>query len=114
MLNLAHIHMDPRIWGDPEIFRPERFLDESGSLLKHPALVPFGLGKNNFITDICVIALIFNREKTVLGRGACKKQFVPLLCWNSTKIQLDSPEREGASFFGPNWWVNFSSERIQS
>jgi cytochrome P450 len=47
MLNLAHIHMDSRIWGDPENFRPERFLDESGSLLKHSALVPFGLGRNN-------------------------------------------------------------------
>jgi cytochrome P450 len=47
MLNLAHIHMDSRIWGDPENFRPERFLDESGSLLKHSALVPFGLARNN-------------------------------------------------------------------
>jgi cytochrome P450 len=39
--------MDPKIWGDPENFRPERFLDESGSLLKQNALVPFGLGKIN-------------------------------------------------------------------
>jgi cytochrome P450 len=46
-MNLSLVHMDPKIWGDPENFRPERFLDESGSLLKQNALVPFGLGKIN-------------------------------------------------------------------
>jgi methyl farnesoate epoxidase / farnesoate epoxidase len=47
LLNLSHIHKDPKIWGDPENFRPERFLNESGALLKNTALVPFGIGKNN-------------------------------------------------------------------
>lgn len=42
--------MDQHVWGDPEIFRPERFLDESGQLLKNSDslknFTPFGLGKN--------------------------------------------------------------------
>jgi hypothetical protein len=50
----------------------------------------------------------------VLGRVASKKQFVPFLCWDSTKIQPGSPNREGASSFGPNWRTNFGSEKIQS
>lgn len=38
-------HMDPDVWGDPETFRPERFLDEEGNLLKKDLSIPFGAGK---------------------------------------------------------------------
>ncbi|KAF2815312.1 putative cytochrome P450 monooxygenase, partial [Mytilinidion resinicola] len=33
------IHMDPSIWGDPETFRPERWLGEEGKLLQRHFLV---------------------------------------------------------------------------
>lgn len=44
--NLYWAMHDPKIWGDPETFRPERFLSEDGkSVLKHEALLPFSTGK---------------------------------------------------------------------
>ncbi|EFN79541.1 Probable cytochrome P450 304a1 [Harpegnathos saltator] len=41
--NLAAMHHDPDLWGDPDNFRPERFIDEDGALIKDMSL-PFGLG----------------------------------------------------------------------
>ncbi|XP_029169957.1 probable cytochrome P450 304a1 [Nylanderia fulva] len=42
--NLAAMHNDPDMWGDPENFRPERFLKEDGQLGKDLSL-PFGFGR---------------------------------------------------------------------
>ena len=42
--NLASIHMDEKYWGDPEIFRPERFINEKGEFEDDPWLIPFGAG----------------------------------------------------------------------
>lgn len=37
---------DPNVWGDPENFRPERFLSPDGTkVVKHDALIPFSIGK---------------------------------------------------------------------
>jgi len=45
VVNLWSFHNDPNFWGDPEIFRPERFLDEKGHLLKRDYSLPFGAGQ---------------------------------------------------------------------
>ena len=36
--------MDPKVWGDPENFRPERFLDEDNNVIRRNDIIPFGLG----------------------------------------------------------------------
>ncbi|XP_053383763.1 cytochrome P450 2J4-like [Mercenaria mercenaria] len=41
--NLYSSNMDPRHWNRPEIFNPERFI-EDGKLKKNPALIPFSIG----------------------------------------------------------------------
>lgn len=65
--NLYAVHHDPEIWGDPEIFRPERFLNEDGTkCVQKDALIPFAEGKRKclgetlardtlflFVTSIC-------------------------------------------------------------
>ncbi|XP_059152572.1 cytochrome P450 2J4-like [Physella acuta] len=43
--NLDAVLKDEKIWGDPENFRPERFLDEQGNLIKREELIPFSIGR---------------------------------------------------------------------
>lgn len=42
---LHSVHFDKRIWGDPEHFRPERFIDEKGALINREELITFGVGR---------------------------------------------------------------------
>jgi cytochrome P450 len=42
---IVSAHFDTDYWENPEEFRPERFLDENNSLIRHEAFYPFGLGK---------------------------------------------------------------------
>jgi cytochrome P450 len=63
-LNVNDAHHDPKYWDEPDIFKPERFLDDSGTkLVKHEALIPFGAGKNFLLRKLshvqCFIVLIF-------------------------------------------------------
>jgi cytochrome P450 len=44
-VNLDSMLQDPKIWRDPENFRPERHLDQKGKLIKNEAFAPFGIGK---------------------------------------------------------------------
>ena len=46
MINVYSVHMDKDYWGDPETFRPERFLTPEGTLRKDERLIPFGKGKS--------------------------------------------------------------------
>lgn len=50
MVNLHSCYMDSDYWGDPETFRPERFLDGNGKLANTENMYNiFGAGKvNNF------------------------------------------------------------------
>lgn len=45
LTGLYSYHNDPDVWGDPHVYRPERFLDENGELLKKDFTLPFGAGK---------------------------------------------------------------------
>lgn len=51
LTNLYQIHMDSEFWGDPENFRPERFLEtgfKQGALDTY--FVPFGYGEKLIIS----------------------------------------------------------------
>jgi methyl farnesoate epoxidase/farnesoate epoxidase len=45
LVNLWSFHRDTSFWGDPEVFRPERFLNEKGELRKKDYSLPFGAGQ---------------------------------------------------------------------
>lgn len=42
---LYAVHMDPELWGDPEVFRPSRFLDSEGKVWQPSFFMPFGVGR---------------------------------------------------------------------
>ncbi|XP_068178274.1 cytochrome P450 2U1 [Antennarius striatus] len=43
--NLWSVHRDPTVWDDPDTFRPTRFLDDEGRLIKKECFIPFGIGR---------------------------------------------------------------------
>ena len=45
IVNMASIHLDPVLFEDPLVFRPERFLDENGKFKKLDHYNPYGIGK---------------------------------------------------------------------
>ena len=45
IVSLYSVMMDPEYWGDPETFRPERFLNTDGSYRKDERFIPFGKGE---------------------------------------------------------------------
>ncbi|KAL4227588.1 hypothetical protein ACF0H5_013031 [Mactra antiquata] len=49
--DLDSVQNDPEIWGDPDVFRPERFIDHSGNLLKKEENVLFFLGKRSCVGE---------------------------------------------------------------
>ncbi|XP_072027338.1 cytochrome P450 2J6-like [Amphiura filiformis] len=57
--NLWHVHHDPNAWEDPDVFRPERFLDESGRVVVPPHFIPFSIGKRSCIGEKMARAELF-------------------------------------------------------
>lgn len=45
MPNIDSILHDERVWQDPHVFRPERFLDKDGHLLQPEQFIPFSIGR---------------------------------------------------------------------
>jgi coumaroylquinate(coumaroylshikimate) 3'-monooxygenase len=63
--NIWSAHRDETIWKDPEEFRPERFLDEDGNLLKKDHTIGFGAG-NFFYVDLKVTLSVFGSRKKIM------------------------------------------------
>lgn len=52
LANFSDAHHDKTYWGDPDNFRPERFIDhEKQEIIKHKAFMPFSTGKRTCIGD---------------------------------------------------------------
>jgi len=52
LTNAHHIHYKRDIWGDPDNFRPERFLSpDEKSFRKNDALIPFSIGKRQCLGE---------------------------------------------------------------
>lgn len=44
LMSMYSIHMDKEFWCDPEVFRPQRFLNEDGKIINAERVLNFGLG----------------------------------------------------------------------
>lgn len=49
--NLYSVHHSKKIWGDPEAFRPERFLDDGKKVGKTDNLMLFSVGKRQCLGE---------------------------------------------------------------
>ncbi|CAH1802422.1 unnamed protein product [Owenia fusiformis] len=49
--NLYAIHNDPEHWGDPEVFRPERFLGDDGKVKRDDHFSVFSVGKRQCLGE---------------------------------------------------------------
>lgn len=59
VINLYSVFQDREHWGDPEVFRPERFLDAGGHFIKDDWMIPFGVGKRMCIGEVLTRNTIF-------------------------------------------------------
>ncbi|KAL3870413.1 hypothetical protein ACJMK2_038481 [Sinanodonta woodiana] len=73
IINSWTAHHDPAIWGDPWVFRPDRFLDDNGELLPpehtlRQSLVTFGAGKRVCVGENLAKSRIFLYLTTLIQK----------------------------------------------
>ncbi|XP_071081445.1 cytochrome P450 2J4-like [Haliotis cracherodii] len=68
MFHLYSCHMDPEFWTKPEVFRPERWIDEDGKIIKNPAFMPFGAGPRTCLGEPLVMMELFLFAANLLQR----------------------------------------------
>jgi cytochrome P450 len=102
LANLYEVHQSEKIWGDPENFRPERFLSEDGSeLLKdHPKVIPFSVGKRSCLGETLA------RNNLFLFLTSLFQTF-DILKDPSDKSKFDVDEPAGLFRFPPHFKVIF-------
>ncbi|XP_046982540.1 probable cytochrome P450 304a1 [Schistocerca americana] len=74
---LYSMHMDGDLWGDPNTFRPERFLDSDGKLIKKDFTLPFGAGKRLCAGETFSKQNLFLTFSTLLQNFSIKSDGVP-------------------------------------
>ncbi|XP_076802912.1 cytochrome P450 2U1-like [Clavelina lepadiformis] len=57
--NIWNVHNDSRVWKNPEIFNPERHLDENGKFVKSSHVIPFAVGYRSCIGKILAKFTLF-------------------------------------------------------
>ncbi|XP_067673020.1 cytochrome P450 1A1-like [Haliotis asinina] len=69
-INLYSMSQDKKVWGDPEVFRPERFLDESGQIRQSllGEFLPFSAGRRR-----CLGEFLARMEVFLLITGTLQK-----------------------------------------
>ncbi|XP_063919935.1 probable cytochrome P450 305a1 isoform X2 [Zophobas morio] len=96
LISLYSVHNSPEYWNNPEIFEPERFLDEKGCLITNERLLPFGLGKRRCLAEVLAKTCIFMffveilRKYTVClapGSEPLTEKYIPGIILSPTRYQ---------------------------
>ncbi|XP_071815043.1 cytochrome P450 2D15-like isoform X2 [Apostichopus japonicus] len=60
LFNLFSMHYDDKLWNEPETFKPEHFLDETGKVRLHPeGFLPFSTGRRVCLGESLAKAELF-------------------------------------------------------
>ncbi|RZC36682.1 p450 domain containing protein, partial [Asbolus verrucosus] len=62
------IHMNPKIWDDPESFKPERFISKEGKFHKPESFIPFQIGKRMCVGEELAKMSLFLFGATILQK----------------------------------------------
>ncbi len=94
LMNTWAIHHDEKHWGDPYVFRPDRFLDEHGNLLQadHPIrrqLLPFGAGPRVCLGEAFAMARLFLWSAAVVQNFRITPAPGSSSCWMEADIHDD-------------------------
>jgi methyl farnesoate epoxidase/farnesoate epoxidase len=71
-ISILSLHQSKEIWGDPEEFRPERFLDAKNTIINANKILPFGLGKRVCIGESLARASLFSYFSSLMQRYTFK------------------------------------------
>lgn len=82
--NVYEAHFDPIVWGDPENFRPERFLTKDGKFQRHEAMIAFSVGKR-----VC-LGESLARDELFLFTTSLLQKFSVEMDPNSPRPKLES------------------------
>ncbi|XP_074114541.1 putative cytochrome P450 304a1 [Cotesia typhae] len=99
--NLSAIHSDPDLWGDPENFRPDRFI-ENGKIVKDLTL-PFGFGRRVCPAETYSRFIVFEIFATLVQN----------FDFESLKGQPSRPQDKTPGFAvqPKSCWIKFKSRR---
>jgi cytochrome P450 len=50
--NIYAAHMDSKTWSDPDVFRPERFLDEDNNITNREKSISFSMGRRSCLGEV--------------------------------------------------------------
>lgn len=96
--NVWHAHNDPKVWGDPENFRPERWLTEEGRLIKQDKTMGFGGGRR-----ICA-GETFARQTMFLFISSLLQHYSFGPCDNEPRVDL-TDIIPGINMSLQNYWI---------
>ncbi|XP_072043996.1 steroid 17-alpha-hydroxylase/17,20 lyase-like isoform X1 [Amphiura filiformis] len=87
--NLIAIHFDEKYWDEPETFKPEHFLDETGCIRQHPnSFLPFSTG-----------------PRVCLGEALAKSELFLLFSWLLQKYEFSKvPGQEDKPLINVDPW----------
>ncbi|XP_038069304.1 vitamin D(3) 25-hydroxylase-like [Patiria miniata] len=96
--NIYAVHFDPELWGDPENFRPERFIDEQGRINRPDYFIPYSTGR-----------------RACIGEQLSQKQFFLFYITLIQKYKFKLPDGDPIPKLESQWlWVSPPDYRLQA